>query len=309
MMKKILVSFIFIFVFLISAYSQSVKYIYPDSGYQGTTFPITIIGSGTEWLTSNYFQIFFDSTDVIAYFNTLINDTMITGSVNIGGKAVTIPRGIYVLDKFANPYTKDSALRILLTIPLTPTLILPPDNAVNQLQNVTLLWDSNTNATSFRVQLSTDYSFATTVFDSSVANTPLQMRPDFLALGTKYYWRVNATNILGTSIWSTIRNFTIRTTNINQISSEIPGSFRLLNNYPNPFNPVTKIRFQIPKASYVEIKIYDITGKNIANLVNQTMREGSYETTFDASAFSSGIFFVKMQTENYIGVNKIALIK
>lgn len=292
-----------------SVYSQSVKYMIPDSGYQGTNFPVTIIGDGTEWMVSNYFQIYFDSTGVTATWNTLVSDTMITATVHIGGKAVTIPRGVYVLDKFSNVYYKDSALKVLLSIPAVPVLIFPPNNGTNQFQNVTLLWDSNAYATSFRVQLSTDSSFASTYFDSVVAGTPLQMRPDFLVLGTKYFWRVNASNILGTSDWSAVRNFTIRTIGIQQISSEIPAAFKLLNNYPNPFNPVTKIRFQIPKTGYVEIKIFDITGKNITTLVSRVIKEGIYEYIFDASAFPSGIYFVKMQADNYTGVNKIALVK
>lgn len=311
-MKKIFISVYFILIFSSFALSQDVKYIVPDSGYQGTSFPVTIIGLGTQWTVSNYFQIYFDSTGVTADFvdsTHVPNDTTIFTNVHISPKAVTIPRKIFVLDKFTNVYTKDNALRILLTIPTAPVLILPPNNATNQLQYVTLLWDSNAYATSFRVQLSTDSTFATTVFDSSVANTPLQMRPDFLALGAKYFWRVSATNILGTSGWSEIWNFTIRTVGINQISSEIPNSYKLLNNYPNPFNPVTKIKFQIPKTSYVEIKIFDITGKNIATLVKEIIKEGIYEYIFDASNLSSGIYFVKMQAENYTGIQRIAFVK
>lgn len=310
MMKKFLVSCILILTVYTSVHSQEgVKYIMPDSGYQGTSFPITIIGTGTEWFASNYFQIFFDSTGVTGFFSSRINDTTITGIVTIGGKAVTIPRGIYVLDKFSNPYTKDSALKILLTIPVVPTLILPPDTAVNQLQNVTLLWDSNAYATTFRVQLSTDSVFNTIYFDTTVANTPLQMKSNFLLLGTKYFWRVNATNTLGTSGWSEVWSFTVRTVGINQISSEVPSSYKLFNNYPNPFNPVTKIKFQIPKTSYVELKVFDITGKTVATLVNQNIREGIYETVFDASMLSSGVYFVKMQADNYGKIIKTALIK
>jgi hypothetical protein len=202
-------------------------------------------------------------------------------------------------------------------MPVIPTLILPPDNATNQFQNVTLLWDSNAYATTFRVQLSTDSLFTTPYFDTVVANTPLQIRPDFLALGTKYYWRVNATNILGTSGWSNIRNFTVRTIGIKQISSEIPTDYKLFNNYPNPFNPNTNVRFQIPKLSsrdalardHVLIKVYDILGKEIATLVNEKKSPGIYEVGFNGSNLPSGIYFVKMQADNFNGIIKIALLK
>jgi hypothetical protein len=313
-MKKNLISCLIVFFFSSAAFSQAVKYIYPDSGYQGTNFPITIIGDGTQWTISSYFQIYFDSTGVSANFidsSQVPNDTTIHTIVHINPTAVTVPRQIIVIDKFNNPYYKDSALKVLLSIPIVPTLILPPNNALNQLQNVTLLWDSNAYAVSFRVQLSTDSTFPSSamIFDSSVANTPLQMRPDFLALGMRYFWRVNATNQLGTSDWSFIKNFTIRTTGINLISSQIPSSYKLLNNYPNPFNPVTRIRFQIPSAGKTEIKIFDITGKLITILFRQTLKAGEYETLFDASGLPSGIYFVMMQSEGFTGVQKIALVK
>lgn len=308
-MKKILISFFFFFIIISSVHSQSVKYVIPDSGYQGTNFPVTIIGVGTEWMVSNYFQIFFDSTGVTATFSTLVNDTTITGNVNISGKAVTIPRDIYVLDKFSNPYTKEDALRVLLSIPSIPVLILPPNNATNQLQNVTLLWDSNAYATSFKVQVSTDSTFSTTVFDSSVANTPLQMRPDFLQLGTKYFWRVNATNVLGTSNWSVIRNFTIRTIGIKQISSEIPGSFKLLNNYPNPFNPVTNIKFDLPKDVFITIKICDLRGREIKTIVNEFKNAGSYIVSFNGSELASGVYFYRIQAGDFVQTKRMVLIK
>jgi hypothetical protein len=308
-MKKILISIFIYVVFNSTALPQSVKYIYPDSGYQGTNFPVTIIGEATEWLVSSYFQIFFDSTGVTATFSNLINDTTITGTVYISGKAVTIPRTIYVLDRFTNVYFKENALRVLLSIPSMPVLILPPKNSINQLQNVSLLWDSNAYAISFRVQISADSTFITNVVDTTVSNTPLQLHSNILELGMKYYWRVNATNILGTSDWSIFSNFTVRTTGIQQISSFIPSEYKLLNNFPNPFNPTTKIRFQIPKTSFVDIKVYDITGRVIEDLISQNLKAGIYEYGFDGSGLTSGIYFVKMQTTDYSGVKRIVLVK
>lgn len=310
-MRKILYNIVIFIAFFLNANSQDVKYIIPDSGYQGTNFPITIIGIGTEWMVSSYFQIFFDSTGVTATYNSKINDTTITGTVYIDGKAVTVTRGIYVLDVFNNSYTKLDALRILLTLPVVPAPILPPNYSENQLQDATLLWDSNAYATTFRVQVNTDSLFVSTVFfyDTVVANTPLHISPNFLELGQKYYWRVNATNSLGTSAWSAVFSFRVRTTGINQISSEIPSSYKLLNNYPNPFNPVTKIRFAAPKTGNVILNIYDITGRKISELLNRTVKAGTYEMLFDASDFPSGIYLVQMISEGYSAVNKIVLVK
>lgn len=310
-MIKYLISFLFLITLTSGIRSQSVKYIYPDSGYQSTSFPITIIGDGTEWMVSPYFQIFFDSTGVTGFYNAKINDTTITATVVIGGKAALIPRGIYVLDQFSNTYYRDSALRILLSVPAIPALILPPNNSENQFQNVTLLWDSNAFANTFNIQISTDSLFINTsfLFDTVVANTPLQIRPDFLQLGMKYFWRVSASNQLGTSGWSAVWNFRVRTTGISPVSNIIPGEYKLLNNYPNPFNPVTKINFQTPKSGHVEISIYDLSGKKISRIFDNTVQAGIYELLFDASGMPSGIYLVRMKADGFSAVNKIAFVK
>lgn len=96
---------------------------------------------------------------------------------------------------------------------------------------------------------------------------------------------------------------------INQYSNELPGEYKLHNNYPNPFNPSTSIKFDIPKAGLVLIVIYDMTGKEIARLVNENLNAGKYETTFNASNISSGVYFYKLLSEGYTDTKKMILVK
>jgi hypothetical protein len=103
--------------------------------------------------------------------------------------------------------------------------------------------------------------------------------------------------------------------NVKNISTSVPGSFRLYQNYPNPFNPVTKIKFDISTASSspVKLAIYDVLGKEIAVLVNESaaggLNPGTYETDWDASNFPSGVYFYKLVTDNYTVTKKMVLIK
>jgi len=88
---------------------------------------------------------------------------------------------------------------------------------------------------------------------------------------------------------------------IKPISNEIPEKFSLSQNYPNPFNPTTKIRFSIllVGAQYIEpvqLIIYDILGHEVATLVNENLQPGTYEVTWDASNYSSGIYYYKFFT-------------
>ena len=85
--------------------------------------------------------------------------------------------------------------------------------------------------------------------------------------------------------------------------------FNLLQNYPNPFNPTTVIKFQIPTASKVSLKVFDILGNDVSDLVNEQREAGSYEVEFDASNLPSGVYFYKMQAGKFVAVNKMILLR
>ncbi|HSP87840.1 MAG TPA: T9SS type A sorting domain-containing protein, partial [Ignavibacteriaceae bacterium] len=91
--------------------------------------------------------------------------------------------------------------------------------------------------------------------------------------------------------------------------NNITNVFTLEQNYPNPFNPSTKINFSLINSEYVTLKVYDILGKEIASLVNEEKPAGSYGVEFNAAEVSSGIYFYKLQAENFIDVKKMMLIK
>jgi len=93
------------------------------------------------------------------------------------------------------------------------------------------------------------------------------------------------------------------------IEVEVPKKFNLSQNYPNPFNPVTKISFDLPEEGKVELKIYDMLGKEAATLVNGVKTAGYYTVNFNASNLSSGIYFYRLISGNYSAVKKMTLIK
>lgn len=100
-----------------------------------------------------------------------------------------------------------------------------------------------------------------------------------------------------------------QTIGISQVSTEIPSTFSLSQNYPNPFNPVTNIEFNIPKASIVRISVYDLQGREIENLVYQNLNAGSYKVDWDASKYSSGIYYYKITAGNFTETKKMVLVK
>jgi len=124
------------------------------------------------------------------------------------------------------------------------------------------------------------------------------------------YFRVKA--YLGTDsvTSSTVLIILVRNhTGIHTISEIIPNEYKLYNNYPNPFNPATKIAFDIPSNSKVRIVVYNMLGREEVTLINENLAYGSYEYTFDASGLNSGIYLVRLTSGSFNSVIKIVLIK
>ncbi len=106
-----------------------------------------------------------------------------------------------------------------------------------------------------------------------------------------------------------IKTTTGGTIGIQQISTTVPDKFYLEQNYPNPFNPNTVISFQLPAAGFVKLKVFDLLGREVANLVNENLSAGSYKYDFNASSLPSGIYFYKLETDNFSETRKMVLVK
>lgn len=88
-----------------------------------------------------------------------------------------------------------------------------------------------------------------------------------------------------------------------------PSFFRLYDNYPNPFNPSTIIKYEIAKAGLVTIKVYDAVGREVSTLLNKEMQPGTYQSVWNASGVSSGIYFYKITAGDFSQTKKMALVK
>jgi len=96
---------------------------------------------------------------------------------------------------------------------------------------------------------------------------------------------------------------------ITRIENEISDKFSLSQNFPNPFNPVTNIAFSLPKSSFVNLVIYDILGREIETLIKESLSPGKYIIEWNATAYPSGIYFYKLQVENFSDSKQMILIK
>ncbi len=193
--------------------------------------------------------------------------------------------------------------------PPEPMLASPANGATSISINPTLIWRASAGAMSYRLQVSTDSTFSSAVFDQGGITDTLKQISG-LSKNTRYYWRVNAAITGDTSEWSVVWSFTTTAlTLIEQIGSDIPTTYALYQNYPNPFNPATTIEFDLPERSYVRLVVYDVLGREIERLVNEELDAGKYEVNFDASNLSSGVYFYVLDAGKFRDVKKMILVK
>ena len=105
-----------------------------------------------------------------------------------------------------------------------------------------------------------------------------------------------------------------KTVDVKEANNSIPDEFNLYQNYPNPFNPSTTIRFSIPQEAKVNIKVYNILGKEITQLLNEIRRSGEYEISWNGrdskgNQMPSGVYFIKLVADKYNKTIKAVLLK
>lgn len=103
--------------------------------------------------------------------------------------------------------------------------------------------------------------------------------------------------------------FVLVSADVREVDSGIPDRFELLQNYPNPFNPSTRIPFAIRNSGLVSLFVFDVLGREVARLVHEELRPGTYEAMFDASSLASGVYVCRLQTEEFSQSRKLLLMR
>ncbi len=190
---------------------------------------------------------------------------------------------------------------------IVPVELLAFTAAVNN-SEVRLLWStaSELNNMGFEIERSIDGqdNFVTVGFvegkgsSTEIIYYSFTDHPQVSGVNQLYY-RLKQVDFDGTFSYSDVVN----------VSYDVPAEFVLSQNFPNPFNPSTRINYFVPQESFVSIKVYDFLGREVMTLVNETRAIGSYEIVFDASVLPSGTYFYTMIAGNYSATKKMILIK
>ncbi|CAN5578171.1 hypothetical protein BH10BAC5_BH10BAC5_20160 [soil metagenome] len=229
---------------------------------------------------------------------TYINPTTINLTVNTTAATFNTTRTVTV----TNPDGQITAAAVFAVLPVE---LASFTSAINK-NSVLLKWStvSEENNSGFDIErkFESDLNWKKINFVSGHGSSNFQNNYSFvennLATG-KYNYRLKQIDYNG--------NFKYYDLGA-EVTIGIPDIFMLSQNYPNPFNPSTKIGFQLPEDSKVMIRIYDISGKETAVVINEQRSAGYYSHDFNASSLSSGIYFYVMNAESISG-NKFTAVK
>jgi len=175
--------------------------------------------------------------------------------------------------------------------------VLAPVSSGMILSGTELTHSSNRPMTSGTVSFQFTYTAPSTAGTDSLFATGLATNSDASTSGDDWNWAPEKKIIVRNSV------------GIQNISSEVPASFKLEQNFPNPFNPSTSIKFSVPSSSQVKLIVMDITGKVIDNLVDENLVAGNYEYKWNASGIASGIYFYKIISKDFSDTKKMMLVK
>lgn len=214
--------------------------------------------------------------------------------------------GISGPSQFSKVYTFASG------VPVAPVLLEPKHTSTGAFLNPLLKWAKAERAASYRIQLgSSALMTAGIILDTTVTDTCVSVSG--LAANKIYYWRVMSKNTLGQSDWSGVNGFkTGTTTSVTEENTIIKG-YSLDQNFPNPFNPVTRITYSLEKDGYVKLSVFNLLGQEVAVLVDKYQNAGSYNTSFDVNNtgknLTSGIYFYTLRTADHVLTRKMTILK
>lgn len=210
------------------------------------------------------------------------------------------------------------------------SLVSPPSNSQitvsqNDPSTVDFNWTRASNSPTVKYHMkirkigtTIDYSFISNNngLDSVISIRKSQLDSLAVLMGTsgdsvRCSWKAFADNGLDTIASTNTFLITIKRLPIGIviINTNVPEKFALYNNYPNPFNPSTKIKFDVASIQPVKLTIYDVSGKEISVLINEKLAEGTYEVDFNAGNLASGVYFCVMESGAFRDTKKMMLLK
>ena len=286
----------------------------PANMSTGQPLSITFIWRASEKATGYAFQLATDST----FASGLIkNDaSLVDTSRFVAGLSYKMSYFWHVRplqEGASGPWSATWRFSTLVRLPEAVTLIQPANGANVSPDSVRFIWtQSQPGVNRYWFELSLDSLFNLTRVDSTSADTTTVMYS--LTNGATYYWRVRAGNPDGWGPYAETRHFTAIITGIAGQDQGVPHSFALDQNFPNPFNPSTWIRFALPKQSHVRLEVYNVLGALVSTILDQDMEPGFHRVEFSGldthgRPLAAGMYIYRLATPVFSEARKMILLK
>ncbi|MBX3009067.1 MAG: family 10 glycosylhydrolase [Melioribacteraceae bacterium] len=193
--------------------------------------------------------------------------------------------------------------------PAPPQLLLPADKSVDVSVTPKLVWNKTFAASYYRLQVAEGLSILPTIIIIDTVTTDTTLTIGKLKENKIYTWSVLAGNDYGKSELAEVMKFrTLVSTSVLE-DDGMPKSYQLNQNYPNPFNPSTKIKYALPESGLTSIKIFNVLGQEIAEIVNEEMSKGYHSIEFNAENLPSGIYIYTLQSNSHVLSKKMMFVK
>ncbi len=234
-------------------------------------------------------------TDTSVSVSGLVNNTRYYWRVsakNIGGQSA---------------WSSVYSFTTVVSLPATANLVSPAAGATINADSVLFVWNQAQPAVSqYELTFGSDSLVTSASLDTVVTDTSLLVH--HVAGSQPYWWKVRAQNAAGWGPFSASRKFVHMVTGVVD-GSGIPREFKLSQNYPNPFNPSTVIKYDLPASTRVRLVVYNVLGQEVQVLVDGLIEAGYHHAILNASNLSSGMYFYRIETEKFVDVKKMILLK
>ncbi|MBI5727533.1 MAG: T9SS type A sorting domain-containing protein [Ignavibacteriales bacterium] len=213
-------------------------------------------------------------------------------------------RNSLILYRYSNTYGFTTQLA-------KPVLLSPPNNSTNIAGSAGIQWNNVDGAQKYHLQVSKNFLFTQFAVNDSNLFTNSYTAVS-LENSKNYYWRVRAGNQYGFGTYAEYFKFQAGTSAVSDELNGLPDDFKLLNNYPNPFNPGTVILFTVPlteRPVKVLIRVFDVMGRELVTLLNEEKEAGYHTVSWDAGGLASGVYLCKMEAMGKRLIIKMLLSK
>ena len=283
--------------------------VYPVDGSASQSTALNL--RWTQVTSSNAYQVQLSSD---AQFSTLVlNDSTVTDTTKLVSGLDHNTTYYWRIRAYnaggVSAFTTPFSFSTVVAMPSTPMLLLPPDGVASQHISLMLQWSRVVGAVAYQLQVSSDAFFITPLINDSTLIDTLRVVSG-LVNNTLYYWRVRAINAGGNSGYAAPFSFTTELpSEVVGLPSGIPKAYALYPNYPNPFNPTTKIRYALPTNSNVLLTIFNTAGQVILVIKRGYETAGYHEMTFDGRYMASGVYFYQLRAEKFMETRSLILVK